>query len=169
MVAEAAVRGNAGEVITAIPAPKVHGSFAGGIGRITVGRLLGPECRGHYRLTATNPARNGRDAAGKTRRRVLDPSLENLAAVLEQIAMDALPLASSPLPRRRFPDTDQLRPTAPTGPSSRPGLFIFSAPSQAVMCIFERATNCFPVGVRLTTSICPYGGHTARYSLPTCQ
>ncbi len=33
---------------------------------------------------------------------VLDPSLENLAAVLEAIAaMDALPLASSPLPRRR--------------------------------------------------------------------
>jgi hypothetical protein len=33
---------------------------------------------------------------------VLDPSLENLAAVLEQIAgMDALPLAPSPPPRRR--------------------------------------------------------------------
>jgi len=33
---------------------------------------------------------------------VLDPSLENLAAVLEQIAqMDALPLASSPPPRTR--------------------------------------------------------------------
>jgi hypothetical protein len=33
---------------------------------------------------------------------MLDPSLENLAAVLEQIAaMDALPLASSPPPRRR--------------------------------------------------------------------
>ena len=33
---------------------------------------------------------------------VLDPSLQNLAAVLEQIAgMDALPLASSPPPRRR--------------------------------------------------------------------
>ena len=33
---------------------------------------------------------------------VLDPSLENLAAVLEAIAaMDALPLASSPRPRRR--------------------------------------------------------------------
>ena len=33
---------------------------------------------------------------------VLDPSLENLAAVLEQIAaMDALPLAPSPRPRRR--------------------------------------------------------------------
>ena len=33
---------------------------------------------------------------------VLDPSLESLAAVLEQIAgMDALPLASSPPPRRR--------------------------------------------------------------------
>jgi hypothetical protein len=33
---------------------------------------------------------------------VLDPSLENLAAVLEQIAgMDALPLASTPPPRRR--------------------------------------------------------------------
>ena len=32
---------------------------------------------------------------------VLDPSLENLAAVLEQIAgMDALPLASSPRPRK---------------------------------------------------------------------
>jgi len=48
MVADAAVRGNAAEVIAAIPAPKVHGSFAGGIGRITGGRLLGPECRGHY-------------------------------------------------------------------------------------------------------------------------
>jgi hypothetical protein len=33
---------------------------------------------------------------------VLDPSLEKLAAVLEEIArMDALPLASSPPPRRR--------------------------------------------------------------------
>jgi len=33
---------------------------------------------------------------------VLCPSLENLAAVLEQIAgMDALPLAPSPPPRRR--------------------------------------------------------------------
>jgi hypothetical protein len=33
---------------------------------------------------------------------VLDPSLENLAAALEQIAaMDALPLASWPPPRRR--------------------------------------------------------------------
>jgi hypothetical protein len=33
---------------------------------------------------------------------VLDPSLENLAAVLLEIArMDALPLASSPPPRRR--------------------------------------------------------------------
>jgi hypothetical protein len=33
---------------------------------------------------------------------VLDPSLENLAMVLEAIAaMDALPLASSPPPRRR--------------------------------------------------------------------
>src|SRR6266852_1703195 len=33
---------------------------------------------------------------------VMDPSLENLAAVLEQIArMDALPLASSPRRRRR--------------------------------------------------------------------
>ena len=32
---------------------------------------------------------------------VLDPSLENLAAVLEQIArMNALPLASSPRPRQ---------------------------------------------------------------------
>jgi hypothetical protein len=32
---------------------------------------------------------------------VLDPSLENLVAVLEQIAcMDALPLASSPRPRK---------------------------------------------------------------------
>jgi hypothetical protein len=32
---------------------------------------------------------------------VLDPSLENLAAVLEQIAdMDALPLAPSPRPRK---------------------------------------------------------------------
>ena len=32
---------------------------------------------------------------------VLSPSLENLAAVLEQIAaMDALPLASSPRPRK---------------------------------------------------------------------
>ena len=30
MVADAAVRGNAGELIAAIPAPKVHGSFAGG-------------------------------------------------------------------------------------------------------------------------------------------
>jgi hypothetical protein len=33
---------------------------------------------------------------------VLDPSLENLAAVLEQIAgMDALPFAFAPPPRRR--------------------------------------------------------------------
>ena len=32
---------------------------------------------------------------------VMDPSLENLAAVLEAIAgMDALPLASSPRPRK---------------------------------------------------------------------
>jgi len=48
MVADAAVRGNAADVIAAIPAPKVHGSFAGGIGRITGGRLLGAECRGDY-------------------------------------------------------------------------------------------------------------------------
>jgi hypothetical protein len=40
MVADAGVQGNAGGVITAIPAPKVHGSFAGGIGRITGGRLV---------------------------------------------------------------------------------------------------------------------------------
>jgi len=33
---------------------------------------------------------------------VLDPSVENLAAVLVEIAgMDALPFASSPTPRRR--------------------------------------------------------------------
>jgi len=44
--------------------------------------------------------RNGKPA--KDAAPVLDPSLENLAAVLEQIArMDALPLASSPPPRRR--------------------------------------------------------------------
>jgi len=48
MVADAGVQGNAGGVITAIPAPKVHGSFASGIGRITGGRLLGPECGAHY-------------------------------------------------------------------------------------------------------------------------
>jgi len=43
---------------------------------------------------------NGKPAKDATP--VMDPSLENLAAVLEQIAvMDALPLAFSPPPRRR--------------------------------------------------------------------
>jgi hypothetical protein len=43
--------------------------------------------------------RNGKPAKDVTL--VLDPTLENLAAVLEQIAaMDALRLASSPPPRK---------------------------------------------------------------------
>jgi hypothetical protein len=44
--------------------------------------------------------RNGKPVNGAVP--VMGPMLENLAAVLEQIAgMDALPLASSPPPRRR--------------------------------------------------------------------